>query len=103
MALRRGLGGVMAFSIDMDDFDGDCSDGSAHGRRGGSSSSSTNTGSNSDNYNYNWRDRSARKYPLLQIMYDTVERGPNSAGLGSASLLLVTMLAAIATMLNKPQ
>ncbi|KAL7303723.1 hypothetical protein TKK_0003856 [Trichogramma kaykai] len=101
MALRRGLGGVMAFSIDMDDFDGDCSDGSGHGRRGGSSS--TNAGTNSDGYNYNWRDRSARKYPLLQIMYDTVERGPNSAGLGSASLLLVTMLAAIVALLNLPQ
>ena len=78
--MRNGLGGVMAFSIDMDDFDGDCMEGN---RRSGDS--------------YNWRDRSARKYPLLQAMFDTVERGPNSAAMHSSPVVLV--LSAIGVLL----
>ncbi|XP_014214944.1 probable chitinase 2 isoform X2 [Copidosoma floridanum] len=82
LALRQRLGGVMAFSLDMDDYIGDCSN---DGRRGVS-----------DNYNYNRRDGNNRNYPLLQSMYETVERGPNSAGLTSASILFVLVNAIFA-------
>jgi chitinase len=82
-AISKGLGGVMAFSVDMDDFDGHCSK-----RNPGQTANS--------NYRNTYDEDS---FPLLTSIYETVKRGPNSAAIQSSPLMLI--LAIIGAMLLK--
>ncbi|OXU21013.1 hypothetical protein TSAR_011311 [Trichomalopsis sarcophagae] len=83
-AMREGLGGVMAYTIDMDDYDGACTN--------SGSSYQNNKKYNEQSYRSS-QDSSANKFPLLQSMYDTIQRGPNSAGVHTSSLALVLAIA----------
>ena len=65
-AHREGLAGVMAYSIEMDDFNGDCKD------------------INNDEYSH-------PKYPLLQSINDALER-PNSASSLSSPITLIAAI-----------
>ncbi|KAJ8679941.1 hypothetical protein QAD02_015728 [Eretmocerus hayati] len=67
LALQNGLGGVMAYSVDMDDYTGSCSQ----------------------------QDR-CQQFPLLQAMHDAVQRGSSSSLAPSRISLLMAILFTVA-------
>ena len=75
-AYNQGLGGVMAYSIEMDDFNGDCKD-----------------WVHNDEYTH-------PKYPLLRSINDALER-PNSATSISSPFLLIGLFLFVFFKLNQ--